>query len=264
MKKLILIAGLFLLTNAGFAHDSGLKKEKAIRAEYSRLLADYFKAAEIFYKPLDSLDSFEEMQKVRLDLSRAPQKLYLPKMERIAKRAASGGHGKLASEVWFDIFMYAENAGLPGADSRMQRRAFEELVSKHANAAGMESFVGYLRYAFIELGAKRAPTAEAHLARIERATKGEEVKAAVLFARATISKETHGPTSKTLSYLETITDRYPKSRMASRVPGEIFELVHLGLGRVAPDFVAEDQDGVKFKLSDYRGKVVVLDFWGFW
>ena len=23
-------------------------------------------------------------------------------------------------------------------------------------------------------------------------------------------------------------------------------------------------DGVKFKLSDYRGKVVVLDFWGDW
>ena len=26
----------------------------------------------------------------------------------------------------------------------------------------------------------------------------------------------------------------------------------------------EDVDGVAFKLSDYRGKVVVLDYWGFW
>ena len=264
MKKLILIAGLFLLATAGFAHDSGLRKEKALRAEYSRLLADYSKAAEIFYKPLDSLDSFEDMQKARLDLSRTPQKLFLPRMERFAGRAASGGHGKLASEVWFDIFMYAENAGLPGADSRMRRRAFEELVTKHANSAGMESLVGYLRYAFIELGEKRAPTAEAHLVRIEGATNSEEVKAAVLFARATISKEIQWPTSKTLSYLETITERYPKSRVASRVPGEIYEIVHLRIGRVAPDFVAEDQDGVKFKLSDYRGRVVVLEFWGFW
>jgi peroxiredoxin len=33
---------------------------------------------------------------------------------------------------------------------------------------------------------------------------------------------------------------------------------------VAPDIESEDLDGVKFKLSDYRGKVVVLDFWGDW
>lgn len=32
----------------------------------------------------------------------------------------------------------------------------------------------------------------------------------------------------------------------------------------APDITGEDVDGKEFKLSDYRGKVVVLDFWGFW
>ena len=26
----------------------------------------------------------------------------------------------------------------------------------------------------------------------------------------------------------------------------------------------EDPDGRKFELSDYRGRVVVLDFWGDW
>lgn len=36
------------------------------------------------------------------------------------------------------------------------------------------------------------------------------------------------------------------------------------LGKQAPDFDAVDQSGAKFKLSDYRGKVVVLDFWGSW
>lgn len=36
------------------------------------------------------------------------------------------------------------------------------------------------------------------------------------------------------------------------------------VGQTAPDIDGEDLDGVKFKLSDYRGKVVVLDFWGDW
>jgi hypothetical protein len=38
----------------------------------------------------------------------------------------------------------------------------------------------------------------------------------------------------------------------------------LKVGNVAPDIEGEDVDGKKFKLSDYRGKVVVLDFWGHW
>lgn len=36
------------------------------------------------------------------------------------------------------------------------------------------------------------------------------------------------------------------------------------VGQTPPDIVGEDIDGKPMKLSDYRGKVVVLDFWGFW
>jgi hypothetical protein len=45
---------------------------------------------------------------------------------------------------------------------------------------------------------------------------------------------------------------------------ELFEARHLGMGKEAPEIEGEDIDGKKFKLSDYRGKVVVLDFWGHW
>lgn len=37
-----------------------------------------------------------------------------------------------------------------------------------------------------------------------------------------------------------------------------------GVGSMAPDFPAVDTDGEAFRLSDYRGQVVMLDFWGFW
>ena len=36
------------------------------------------------------------------------------------------------------------------------------------------------------------------------------------------------------------------------------------IGQVAPEIEGEDLDGAAFKLSDYRGKVVVIDFWGDW
>ena len=43
-----------------------------------------------------------------------------------------------------------------------------------------------------------------------------------------------------------------------------FVAKRLQIGMEVPDIIGEDLGGVKFKLSDYRGKVVVLDFWGFW
>jgi hypothetical protein len=45
---------------------------------------------------------------------------------------------------------------------------------------------------------------------------------------------------------------------------ELFELRHLQPGKPAPEIVGEDIDGKPMKLSDFRGKVVLLDFWGMW
>jgi hypothetical protein len=49
-----------------------------------------------------------------------------------------------------------------------------------------------------------------------------------------------------------------------KAKAELFEIRHLLVGKVAPDIEGQDQDGNQFKLSDYRGKVVLLDFWGNW
>lgn len=51
--------------------------------------------------------------------------------------------------------------------------------------------------------------------------------------------------------------------VAERAKAELFEIRHLSVGKEAPDIKGEDQDGKKFKLSDYRGKVVLLDFWSY-
>jgi thiol-disulfide isomerase/thioredoxin len=45
---------------------------------------------------------------------------------------------------------------------------------------------------------------------------------------------------------------------------DLFEMRHLSIGKTAPDIEGEDIDGKRFKLSDYRGKIVALVFWGHW
>lgn len=69
--------------------------------------------------------------------------------------------------------------------------------------------------------------------------------------------------------LEEVVAKYGdvKSRsksLADTAKADLFELRNLSVGKVAPEIEGTDVDGVAFKLSDYRGKVVFLDFWGYW
>ena len=51
--------------------------------------------------------------------------------------------------------------------------------------------------------------------------------------------------------------------IADRAKAELFEIRHLSVGKEAQEIEGEDQDGKRFKLRDYRGKVVLLDFWSY-
>jgi hypothetical protein len=54
-------------------------------------------------------------------------------------------------------------------------------------------------------------------------------------------------------------DPIPLEPEPSGPPIEGFEV-----GNIAPEIFGEDVDGEPFRLSDYRGQVVVVDFWGDW
>src|SRR5262249_48164114 len=49
--------------------------------------------------------------------------------------------------------------------------------------------------------------------------------------------------------------------VGEKAKSELHEIRNLSVGKVAPDIEGEDADGKRFKLSDYRGKVVLLYFW---
>ena len=49
--------------------------------------------------------------------------------------------------------------------------------------------------------------------------------------------------------------------VSEQVKTELFEIRNLSVGKTAPEIASEDQDGKSFKLSDYRGKIVLLYFW---
>jgi hypothetical protein len=66
-------------------------------------------------------------------------------------------------------------------------------------------------------------------------------------------------------YLVLAIDLYGKDTpAASEAERELKSLRTLRVGKEAPEISAADLDAKDFKLSDYRGKVVMLDFWGNW
>jgi hypothetical protein len=83
------------------------------------------------------------------------------------------------------------------------------------------------------------------LKRQDRAKAGAEVEA--LFERA-IEKYT----DVKLPYSGTV---------GAQAKRELDEIRHLSVGKQAQEIEGLDQDGKRFKLSDYRGKVVLLYFW---
>jgi peroxiredoxin len=59
-------------------------------------------------------------------------------------------------------------------------------------------------------------------------------------------------------------DNHRTGYLGQAADAELFDLTRLQPGMVVPEISGKDEDGTPFSLSDYRGKVVVVDFWGFW
>ena len=57
---------------------------------------------------------------------------------------------------------------------------------------------------------------------------------------------------------------FPSTKYGRRAGGQVFKVERLQIGMVAPEIVGKDIDGNDMKLSDFKGKVTVIDFWGFW
>ena len=87
-----------------------------------------------------------------------------------------------------------------------------------------------------------------YLAALQRQDRAKALKEAeVLFERAA---EQYGDVK--VPYGDTV---------AAKAKSDLHEIRHLSVGREAQEIEGQDQDGKRFKLSDYRGKVVLLYFW---
>lgn len=94
-----------------------------------------------------------------------------------------------------------------------------------------------------------------------------------LFGKAYLAELKRQDRGKVLKEIESVfeqaAEKYGNVKLAGdeTVAGlakaELFSIRNLIVGKEAPDIEGGDQDGRRFQPSDYRGKVVLLDFWSY-
>jgi hypothetical protein len=202
------------------------------------------------------------------DEERADLVAAFPRDEFVAELTAVALEAKgseVAARAWLDVF----RLGCLLDDRELFARAIERLLAEHTTSPQIFGLVLDLTYGAPSWSGLQA--ADALRTILAKGASGDlQANVQAQLALLVGLDESFGAAGReeALALLAHIEKEFGDQEfigMTGRrfAAGARFEIEHLRVGQVAPDFELPDQDGVRFKLSEYRGRVVVLDFWGF-
>lgn len=183
--------------------------------------------------------------------------------QRFARAAQANPGSEVAFAAWTKVVDLAPQ-GLRGA---LPVQALKALASDHLRSPELAEVAANLRYSVPAVD--EAVVTEA-LRAFASGSPHRAVQAAALYSLGAVLAEAgearlaeaKGVFAQLASYADV--EHREGQTFAAAAAAFVFALENLAVGRPCPDFQAVDAEGAAFKLSDYRGKVVLLDFWGFW
>lgn len=137
--------------------------------------------------------------------------------------------------------------------------AVKTLASDHAGSKSIGEIVDYLP----RVAQMAGRSANSLLDDIADNHSDNDTRAKALLARSRSLLE-RDDSAGAIADLEKVKGLTKDEDMLEEAAEALVEVKKLAVGSPAPEIEGVDVDGVAFKLSDYRGKVVLLDFWGFW
>ncbi|MCA8968378.1 MAG: hypothetical protein KDC95_01290 [Planctomycetes bacterium] len=165
------------------------------------------------------------------------------------------------SEDAVPFLVWIVQNGSPNKDA--MRDALETILETHANSSGVAALAPMLPY----LGRMISADIGDRAMDVFVASSNADVRASALLVR-------HGTTIDSAplespKYAAAKQELLEAAKEASeavrkKVDTAINVREHYGVGVIAKDIIGTDLDGEEFKLSDYKGRVIFLDFWGDW
>ncbi len=236
------------------------------------------KAEQEMYKKLEALGEDKEAQKKADELYKAFGKEQMKRFEEALEVAKADPKADAAAEAinWMLPRVMSDPLGEKALAFATEHLADSPKIGQAVLTIG--------RYGLPEQ-APNFKAADAFLKAVKEKNKDKTVLGLYAMGQAWAAKSKYDAASyrqqKDTEELATAAEKafeaavkeYGDVKLSSRGEGqtvataaklELFELQNLRVGKTAPDIEGEDLDGTKFKLSDYKGKVVVIDFWGDW
>lgn len=255
---------LLALTGAARAQASTTTPAAAAQAEadtpakrLKAIVDRYNSQRDQVYQSYAKATTDEERGKI---LAGLPGKEYIPEFRAVAEQAKGTD---TAAQAWMWVLRLSKES-----DKAEALRVVDTLLSDYMQSAALGELPGELRYAGYQIG--EAPVLEALRAMVAESPH-DRVRAGAMFSLGSVllDSKDEAKRSEGRDCFEAIVSEYADleygdSTYGDRSRGYLFELDNLQIGMAAPDFEVVDENGAKWKLSDYRGKVVVVDFWGNW
>lgn len=230
---------------------------KALRDQYS---AEQ-RAASMAYS---SAKGKSDEERIKIYMDKAPKPL--PFAQKAMALARQGPKDPAAADAL--IFVNELSRGGDTELEQLRADAIDQLTRDHLDEPNLANVFSNFVYQPSKAGDKLMQLAA------ER-SKSRDVRGSAIFWRAQSLKNAADQTGDAQQQAEAkklfqqVLADYADVRGYMGTLGDgaasgVFEIDHLAIGKVAPDIEGKDANGKPMKLSDYRDKVVVLDFWGDW
>jgi hypothetical protein len=259
MRRLLIAAVPLLALSVACARnvpklESADETSKDLKARYKQVKRQYETAMQEFARDYQKATTEEEEKKLA-NRSPQPEKY----AERILQLVEKEPTDPAAVEALITVIGFA-------GDTPAGRKAADLILKDYLTSPQLFPVCETLAYA-------RSPDSDKLLRAIieknpHRSVKGVACLGLARYLKRQVRDEKVSEEAEKL--FERVADNYGEVLGGDAKPlgdvaiKELFEIRFLSIGKVAPEIEGEDLNGEKMKLSDYRGKVVVLDFWGNW